>query len=242
MMGPDRIGEHAVHPLANELPMRLDLIDDLAQSFREDGQRRPIVLVGCSAPDVLDGSILSGRHRYEACIKAGIAPRFRAYDGPDDAASLARYIDDEDIKHRHLRTDEIIKARYGFARHIRAAKKHNRNQPALLEVAHDDELARIKTDGIPELVEAVSRNEISTARAAEIAEHEPDVQRRVVEKLKAAQDKPHKAIVAGDQWLPPKADRLACAALCVRCSAHIIEHRHGLRCNRCGPLIQWKGV
>ncbi len=149
-------------------------------------------------------------------------------------------MEDEELLRRDLRQDERILAAEELARLVRGGKKHNKNQPALLEVAHDEELARIKEDGIPELVAAVERNEISKVKAAAIAEHEPDVQLRAVEKLLAP--KPHKAIIAADQWLPPKAERLACAATCVRCSANVIEHRHGLRCARCGPLVQWKGV
>ena len=239
-MGPDRIGDHSVSSWANELPMRTELIDRLAKSIRRNGLRRPIVLLGCSAPDVFDGAILQGRHRYEACIKAGIAPRFRAYDGDESPEALAEYVEDEELNRRDLRDYERVLTAEGLGRLVKVGHKHNKNQPALLETAHDEELARIKEDGIPELVAAVERNDISKVKAAQIAEHEPDVQLRTVEKLLAP--KSHKAIVAADQWLPPKAERLASAATCVRCSANIIEHRHGLRCARCGPLVQWKGV
>jgi len=241
-MGLDRIGEHDVSTWANAFPIRPDLVDSLAASLKRNGLRRPIILLGCSAPDVLDGSVLQGRHRYLACLKAGIEPRFRAYDGDESPEALAEYVEDEELLRRDLRQDERIAAATELARLVRGGRRHNRNQPALIETAHDDELARIKADGVPDLVAMVERNEIPKPKAAEIAACEPEVQQRVVDKIKADQDKPHKAIVAGDQWLPPKAERLACAATCVRCSASVIEHRHGLRCNRCGPLVQWKGV
>ncbi len=232
MSGPDRIGEHAVSTWANAFPMRTELVERIAASIKRNGLRRPIVL--------LHGAVLQGRHRYLGCIMAGVEPRFREYDGDESPESLAEYVEDEELLRRDMRQDERILAAEELARLVRGGKKHNKNQPALLEVAHDEELARIKEDGIPELVAAVERNEISKVKAAAIAEHEPDVQLRAVEKLLAP--KPHKAIVAADQWLPPKAERLACASTCVRCSANVIEHRHGLRCARCGPLVQWKGV
>ena len=66
MSGPDRIGDHAVTSWANAFPMRTDLVDRIAASIKRNGLRRPIILLGCSAPDVMDGAVLQGRHRYEA--------------------------------------------------------------------------------------------------------------------------------------------------------------------------------
>ena len=242
MSGPDRIGDHAVTSWANAFPMRTDLVDRIAASIKRNGLRRPIILLGCSAPDVMDGAVLQGRHRYEACIKAKVAPRFKAYDGDESPEALAEYVEDEELLRRDLRQDERVQAADELVRLTREARKHNKNQPVLtgVEMAHDDELARIKDDGIPELKDAVDRNEIPKKSAAKIALLEPAAQLKEVEKILAP--KPHKAIVEADQWLPPKAERLACASTCVRCSANVIEHRHGLRCARCGPLVQWKGT
>lgn len=67
------------HPIAKLFPMMgQDELTTMAADIKEHGLHRPIVL--------LDGMILDGRNRYEACKISGIAPRFVNYDGDDPYA------------------------------------------------------------------------------------------------------------------------------------------------------------
>ena len=55
------------HPLASLFPMIEGAeFDDLVADIKANGQREDIVL--------LDGKVLDGRNRYQACLAAGIAP------------------------------------------------------------------------------------------------------------------------------------------------------------------------
>jgi len=65
------------HPLASVFPLlEGEDFETLTESIRANGLREPIVLHP-------DGSVLDGRNRLRACLKAGVEPRFRTYDGDD---------------------------------------------------------------------------------------------------------------------------------------------------------------
>lgn len=88
-----------IHPLAEILPaMNQDQFDELKESIDRNGLRRPIVTLG--------NKILSGRHRYKACVELGIQPSIRSYDPQKDGPVPIQYILDEDINRRHLTTDQ----------------------------------------------------------------------------------------------------------------------------------------
>ena len=68
-----------VHPLAELFPQMMDKeFQSLVCDIREHGLREPIV--------TLDGLILDGRHRYRACMEAGIDPDFRELGDTDPIA------------------------------------------------------------------------------------------------------------------------------------------------------------
>ena len=65
------------HPLASVFPLlEGEDFETLTESIRANGLREAIVLHP-------DGSVLDGRNRLRACLKAGVEPRFRTYDGDD---------------------------------------------------------------------------------------------------------------------------------------------------------------
>jgi N6-adenosine-specific RNA methylase IME4 len=84
------------HPAAELFPMMSDAeIADLGADIKAQGQRRPIV--------ILDGLILDGRNRYEACRRAGIEPRLEQWSG---ASSPTAYVLSENLQRRHLTVDQ----------------------------------------------------------------------------------------------------------------------------------------
>jgi N6-adenosine-specific RNA methylase IME4/ParB-like chromosome segregation protein Spo0J len=63
-----------IHPAADAFPMLDKMrLEQLADDIRAHGLLEPITL--------LDGAILDGRNRHEACLIAGVPPRFEDYTG-----------------------------------------------------------------------------------------------------------------------------------------------------------------
>ena len=68
------------HEFANIFPM---LGDDEAESLRADIQAN-----GLNQPvTIFEGKVLDGRNRWLACLKLGIEPKQREFDGDREAAS-----------------------------------------------------------------------------------------------------------------------------------------------------------
>lgn len=88
--------ELTTHPIANLIPpMAADEYAGLKTSIKERGQEVPILL--------LNGQILDGRHRYQACLELGIEPITKEIDTPDPLALVFTL----NIQRRHLRRDQI---------------------------------------------------------------------------------------------------------------------------------------
>jgi hypothetical protein len=66
-------------------------MDTLVEDVRANGLIEPIWLH--------DGQIIDGRHRYEACLAAGVEPRFREWHGQ---GSLVSFVFSLNLKRRHL--------------------------------------------------------------------------------------------------------------------------------------------
>lgn len=70
------------HPAADRYPMMLrDRLEELAHDIADNGQREPIWV------DV-DGNLIDGRNRLQACGIAGIEPTFAIYEGDDIEAFI----------------------------------------------------------------------------------------------------------------------------------------------------------
>lgn len=68
--------QYEYHPIAEEIPRwGSDSFEKLCEDIATNGLVNSIVLY--------DGKILDGRHRYEACLEAGVKPSFREYKGDD---------------------------------------------------------------------------------------------------------------------------------------------------------------
>lgn len=194
------------HPLAALFPMLEEAaLQELAWDIRTNGLLEPIVQ--------LDGMILDGRNRFEACQRAEVEPRFVAFTGSDALAFVAS----KNLHRRQLTTAQraIIAAQIldlecppvaqvghhaaGTAgpggpptsqRQVAAAMAVGRGtvQRAIAVVQH----------GAPELVEATKTGRLKIAQAAELAT------RPVEEQLAALAHPPAKP-----QRRPPPASTVA---------------------------------
>jgi N6-adenosine-specific RNA methylase IME4 len=87
------------HPAAKLFPMLSDSeLDELAAKIKEHGQLEDIV--------TLDGKILDGRNREEACHRAGVTPRFRDFHDLFGTTTLAMsptaWVLAKNLDRRHL--------------------------------------------------------------------------------------------------------------------------------------------
>ena len=79
------------HPLATLIPpMSSDELEKLTQDIRHNGLLEPVVL--------FEGQILDGRHRWQACLSAGVDPRFEEFVGNDPVS----YVLSKNLHRRHL--------------------------------------------------------------------------------------------------------------------------------------------
>lgn len=86
-MIPNIVG---AHPLAEEWPIREDVLEEITDSIRLNGQRHPIVVTP-------GGLIVDGRTRYQACLALGIHPDVVVYGGDD----ILEYVLDANAGRRH---------------------------------------------------------------------------------------------------------------------------------------------
>jgi hypothetical protein len=87
---PERV---EIHPAADLFPMmRAEELQQLADDIKANGLRDPIVL--------LDGQILDGRNRLEACRMAGVEPRYEEINLHDFSPTL--YVISKNLHRRHL--------------------------------------------------------------------------------------------------------------------------------------------
>lgn len=180
------------HPLAAIFPMMAEAeLQELASDIAGRGLEQPIVRDR-------DGRILDGRNRFLACEIAHVAPVFETYEG-DDALG---YVISLNLKRRHLSESQRAMVAAKIANLTRGGDRKSDDQtanlrfdplppPPVTQRAAADMLnvseravsdaKRVQRDGIPELAEAVERDEIAVSRAAEIAKAPPEEQRRVVQ-------------------------------------------------------------
>lgn len=176
------------HPLAELFPMLEEAgLQELAWDIRTNGLLEPIVQ--------LDGMILDGRNRFEACRRADVEPRFVAFAGSDPVAFVAS----KNLYRRQLTTSQramvaarildiqVPPTRQNSADSGRASKeaRATRRVAEVAGVGHATiERARtVLQNGAPELVKAVDDGALRVTRAAELA-------RRPVEEQLAALAQP----------------------------------------------------
>ncbi len=85
--------EREFHPIADIFPMMNDAeFSELTESICENGLRDDIWL--------FENKILDGRNRHQACLKAGVPPKYRQFGG--DSMQAVQFVWDENKVRRHL--------------------------------------------------------------------------------------------------------------------------------------------
>lgn len=117
------------HPVSQIFPMMgPEDRAELEKSIKEHGLREPVIL--------LDGKVLDGRNRFEACRAIHVEPQFEFYDYRKHGASPTAYVMDRNLRRRHLTTGQkaaIAAEALPFykeeaeARQVKAGKAHTQN-------------------------------------------------------------------------------------------------------------------
>lgn len=129
-----------IHPICQIIPlMNHDDINRLAEDIVQNGLLEPIVLY--------EGKILDGRHRYEACARCGVTPRFVDFDGSDPI----QFVLSHNIARRHLTPSQLAMV---------AARVANMRQGERTDIAQI--CAKSQSDAAKEV--GVSRRSVQTAR------------------------------------------------------------------------------
>jgi hypothetical protein len=157
------------HALADAFPLMQGAeFRDLVASILMRGQLTRII--------TFEGKILDGRNRYRACKEAGVEPVCEDFEGTFEEAR--DHVIDANLRRRHL--DASQRAMVGARL---ATLERGDNQHAPIGATSQDLAANMLNvgrrsvqrarevidDGVPELVEAVERGEVSVSRAAKIA-------------------------------------------------------------------------
>jgi protein gp37/ParB-like chromosome segregation protein Spo0J len=96
------IGDYEVHPAAAVFPiLEGEEFDSLVTDIRTNGLIHPIVL----APN---GTVIDGRNRLLACLKAGCELKFITLGPEHDEKSLIDYVVSANLERRHLDTEQRV--------------------------------------------------------------------------------------------------------------------------------------
>lgn len=185
----EKIGGYAIHALASQFPLLEGYeFDELVTSILTNGLNKKIIL--CPF-----GSIVDGRNRLRACLKAKVAPQFRQLTEDDDILEIVL---DENVRRRHL--DSSQRAMFAAAltgQSIGRPKKAS--ESVSIDVAAEKlNVSRsavvsgkvVRAQGTEELQAAVVAGEIKVTPAAKIATLPPEKQAEAVAQVRSGESMP----------------------------------------------------
>jgi ParB family chromosome partitioning protein len=168
----------AFHPLANIFPLLDDQAHDkLVADVREHSVREPIWL--------LDGQILDGRNRWRAAKAANVECRAREYKGADAASFVVSL----NLHRRHLNTSQralvatrLASLKLGANQHVGSPTPTQTQAAEMLNVSRDSviQARKVVECGVPKLLAAVERGQVTVNAAAKVAELPQNVQAGLV--------------------------------------------------------------
>lgn len=178
--------EMEFHPCAGIFPfMEGAAFAELATDIEQRGLAEPIVLH--------EEKILDGRNRYRACIRAGVTPRFRKYEGGDPLA----YVISANLKRRHLNEGQraFVAAKIATLGHGQtktgkfAALRSQADAAALLNVSERSvrDAVAVRDHAAPELAAALEQGHLPVSIAAKSAKLPKADQREIARRAAAGE-------------------------------------------------------
>lgn len=164
------------HPLSQLFPMMSepDLVL-LAKDIKENGQHEPIVM--------LDGMVLDGRNRWNACKLAGVEPYCEDYDGLNPLT----WVISLNLHRRHLSTSQRAMVAAALVEQLQQRAElpgRPRDQAAtMLNVSPRlvQDAMRVRREAAPEVIRAVEQNEVKVSAAAKLTTLTPEDQAEAVQ-------------------------------------------------------------
>lgn len=149
-----------VHHFANRYPMmKAAALDEMALDIAAHGQREPIWLD-------IEGHLIDGRNRLEACRLAGVSPRFKVYEGDD----IEAFIVSKNEHRRDLSAKERQEIRRARAAELRGQGMSTRAIAEELEVdaktVREDLCVGVGTDSPPPPVKVTGKDSKSYRASA----------------------------------------------------------------------------
>ena len=158
------------HRLANIFPLIEGAeFDELVASVSANGLRDPIILH--------EGMILDGRHRYRACVAAGVVPRFELLQ---EGSNALQYVIDRNLRRRHLNDNQRASVAAKIANLSRGRPPEENGPIGLINIGKSAKLMNVAPRqvrraravherGVSELADALDRGEIAVSAAEKIA-------------------------------------------------------------------------
>ena len=192
----ERIGNRYVHPAASVFPLNPPAQQRaLEESIRKTGLLHAIVLLG--------DQVLDGRNRLHACRSVGVKPNFEQVEANEDPV---QYVLRANLHRRHLSGSQRAFAAARLAalgagrptEETRQSCRFSANESAKL-FGVSARLVRsarsVRRQGVPELVRAVERGDLSVGRAESVAKVPAEQQRGLLKQFGTARNKAEKDAV-----------------------------------------------
>ena len=177
------MNEMSFHPVSELFPaLPENEFEALVVDIAQNGLREPIHVVG--------RAIIDGRHRYRACLAAGIEPQFVQLA---ENADLNSFVVSLNLRRRHLSESQraMVAARLA---NMRQGERTDLQPPANLpKVSQSDAATQLQVSerlvrsgvrvihhGAPELASAVDTGILSVSAASDLAQLPADTQREVL--------------------------------------------------------------
>lgn len=189
---------HPIHPLSALFPkLASDEFAALVADIKANGLHEPITLLG--------DAVLDGRNRYEACIEAGVEPRFVQFQGADPAA----FVLTKNLHRRHLKPGQEASI-VALATDWTNARQHGGDRKS-------DQGANLHLDSVADRAALSGASERTQKMADKLAREAPELAAKVAQgevslsaaaasrkqaKESCAGDGACSAIAAEDQQLP----------------------------------------
>lgn len=175
-----------LHPLCSIFPaMSAPEFEALKTDIAAHGLREPVW--------TWRGTIIDGRHRWQACMDLGIEPMTREHDG--DESTLVGFVLSMNLSRRHLSESQRAAVATKLAslaqgRQEQTGKFAGLTQPQAAELLNVGERSvrharAVIERGAPELVAAVEKGEVSVSAAAVVAKTVPKEQQAALVAQKA---------------------------------------------------------
>ncbi len=135
---------------------------------------------------LFEGKILDGRHRYMACVQAGVTPRFDTFEGDYDDAIA--HVTSTNVLRRQLSDSQrsMVAARLANLRKGRptdatpAVSQTDVAEQFAVSRSSVQRAAKVLTEGVPGLADAVTNDAVPVAAAALVAALPKEIQEQVV--------------------------------------------------------------